>query len=334
METKRISGRLEGTFTLLAPLSHKGQSHGPDSYLDTTEILSQEGERVEVFVYHGNALRGMLRDAGAQYMLEALDGIQVPLEVFYLLFSGGALSAGDHSIDIDAARKMRERVPLLSLLGGAVGSQILPGRISVGDGYPLCAEVQHLLPKTLREARSPSWRILLTERSHMRKDDAKDDRLRQFIAELPPPERQLEQGELLDKESAKAKPDERPQQMRYTEEVMVAGSRLWQRIDVRNATDLELGALVSAIAQWSKAPYIGGQSRIGFGRVRLSYHWYPADADDPKHKEGERFLVIDQEPLVLSPLAAEVKDKYDAHLRSYRDYLRDNKDELAKTLTA
>src|SRR5690606_23450406 len=126
-----------------------------------------DGSPVEVFIYSGNAFRGMLRDKGAAYMLDSLGQgatIQVPLDVFYLLFSGGALG-GKSSVDIDQARRIRQAVPLISVLGGGVGNQILPGKIHVGDAYPLCAETQHLIPEGLRDPEALSWRHLTTERS-------------------------------------------------------------------------------------------------------------------------------------------------------------------------
>jgi len=32
LNNKRLNGYLDGVYTLLAPLSHIGESHGPDSY--------------------------------------------------------------------------------------------------------------------------------------------------------------------------------------------------------------------------------------------------------------------------------------------------------------
>jgi len=337
-----FSGRLEGVWTMLAPLSHKGESHGTDAYLDTTEIIGANGQPTEVFVYHGNALRGMWRDAGTIYMLDALDVLGMSLEVFYLLFSGGAMKAGDGTIDIDRARQMRSAMPLLSVLGGAVGSQTLSGKLACGDAYPLCKEVQHIIPKPLRADDSPSWRQLITERTHTRMDDAKNVRFERYLAQPPAPEIKLLAGAVEAEEASSAtgtgsdeqrKSKERPpQQMRYMEEVLRLGSRLWQRMDVRDLTKLELGALVSAVAQWSRWPYIGGNARIGMGRVRVAYHWYPANPSDEAHKTGVRFLTVEDNMLELSPVAGTAKDAYDAYLREYREYLRENKGVLSALL--
>ena len=57
-----MNGKIETVFTLLSPLSHIGESIGPNSYLATQDMLDANGNPIEVFVYSGNALRGMWRD--------------------------------------------------------------------------------------------------------------------------------------------------------------------------------------------------------------------------------------------------------------------------------
>ena len=48
-ELKNI--RLDGTITLLSPLSHIGESTGPDSWLSQDIIIGPDGQPVECFVY-------------------------------------------------------------------------------------------------------------------------------------------------------------------------------------------------------------------------------------------------------------------------------------------
>jgi CRISPR type IV-associated protein Csf2 len=351
---QKYKGRLETVFTLLAPMSHIGQSHGPDSYLDTQDILGPDGKPVEVFVYHGNAWRGALRDAGAKYLLDTLgqgSSLRIPLQLFYLLFSGGSIS-GDQSIDIDQARRIREGLPFLSVFGGGVGNQLLPGKIAVGDAYPLCREVQHLLPEHLRDPGAVSWRQMTTERSHSRKDDAKDNNLSVYLHTeedrrlLEAAKNEGQVGLMLDEtdtgKAAKGKTkvgagkkadgakddDGRPQQMRYTTECLAAGARLWQQTDVQGLTELEMGALVSAIHEWASAPYIGGQNRIGFGRCAATITWYPWGGDP------ETFAVLTGGSLALGETAKAAKAAYDDFLRQYVEYLSENREGLVKMLEA
>ncbi len=334
---KRINGRLEGIITLLSPLSHIGESHGPDSYLATQEIIGPDGMPIEVFTYSGNAMRGLLRDTGAKYFLDRLAGkeafLQIPLEIFYMLFSGGAIG-GEQKIDIDQARRIRQAIPILSLFGAGVGNQILSGKIFVNDALPICYECSHIIPARYLTGQLISWRQMTTERSFTRKDDAKDDRLRPYLqveekTALQAPEQQqfmLEEGDTEKKakkkeKSTEKKEKENPQQMRYTVEVFQAGAQLWHRIDFHDLNEIELGALVSCFVEFSKKPYIGGQSRIGMGRVRLDYELITDETQ-------EMFLQIDTDSYLLGPTATEAKARYDEYLAEYNKYLADNKQRL------
>lgn len=331
---KRINGRLEGVITLLSPLSHIGESHGPDSYLATQEIIGPDGMPTEVFTYSGNAMRGLLRDTGAKYFLDRLAGkeafLQIPLEIFYMLFSGGAIG-GEQKIDIDQARRIRQAIPILSLFGAGVGNQILSGKIFVNDALPICYECSHIIPAQYLTGQLISWRQMTTERSYTRKDDAKDDRLRPYLQQdetiaLKEPEQQLaledeNNGKKIKKKEKSTEKKENPKQMRYTIEVLQAGAQLWHRIDFHDLNEIELGALVSCFVEFSKKPYIGGQSRIGMGRVSMDYVLI---ADET----NEKFLTIDTNSFVLGPTAAKAKEKYDEYLAEYNKYLADNKQRL------
>src|SRR5690606_24180350 len=105
------------------------------------------------------------------------------------------------------------------------------------------------------------------------------------------------------------------------------GSRLYHRIDVRDLTEIEMGALVSAIVEWSKFPYIGGQARIGMGRAMVEYHWHPVNG------ETESFIEI-SDGLLLEETARETKAKYDEYLGKYVEYLENHKESLVKMLEA
>ena len=222
-----MNGKIETVFTLLSPLSHIGESIGPNSYLATQDMLDAKGNPISVFAYSGNALRGMWRDAGAEYMLKKLGSgatLQIPLELFYLFFSGGAIG-GDQAIDIDQARRIREQIPHLSIFGGGVGNMLLPGKLSVGEALPVCRELAHIIPDYVSGNRELSARQMTTEVSYSRKDDAKDDLLRPYLQDAGVPQIEGPQMTLLpDSEQEKKKEKkENPQQMRYTMEVSLPG---------------------------------------------------------------------------------------------------------------
>lgn len=330
--------RLDGLITLLSPLSHIGESIGPDSYLSQDVIIGPDGRAVECFVYSGNAFRGILRDMAAIYMTERMNGllengnVQYPLEVFYLLFSGGSLG-GKQSVDIDQARAYRRAVPMLSVFGGGVGNQILSGKISIGPMYPLVYECQRILPEYLRNETAPSWREWTFEKEYTRMDDAKNEERRKYLLggdqiALPGNQKQLAiEGEAQPEEPKKK--EEKPQQMRYSVELLAAGAQMYQRIDIRDMTTLELGAFVSALAQFARHPYIGGKSGTGHGLVEIEYQWRPAGTGEAKGK----FLSLGSGALWLSKPAADAKEVYDDYLQQqYDKYLEQNAVELKQLL--
>lgn len=321
---KSSSIRLDGKISLLSPLSHIGESHGPDSYLSESTIIGPEGKPVTCFTYSGNAFRGMLRDLGTEYLLEKIGNPMLPLDTFYMLFSGGAIG-GDQSIDIDQGRRYRQLLPLFSILGGGVGNQILQGKMNIGAMFPMVKECQRVVPARYRQADAPSWRHWTEERSYTRTDDAKNENLRKHL-QIDAPHNQETLLLAGDIEPKQEKKKDAPQQMRYTIEMLAAGSEMYQRIDLVDMSELELGAFVSALYKFSERPYIGGQNRIGCGLVEVEYEY---------HVDGEikPFMTISEDRPRLSSLAANAKQSYDTFLQElYDKYLLANKTDLAQLI--
>lgn len=309
--------RLETIYTLLQPLSHIGESESTQSFLNTTTVVN-DGKPEEVFVYTGNALRGMLRDCGARYLLNKLD-IRVPLKAFHLLFSGGSIG-GAQALDIDQAKVIRKALPFVSLFGGGVGNQILDGKLKQTFVYPVCRETNSIIPSYVEKS-DYSWRHFTNVIEFSRKDDEKNVNLaEQFL--IGQDEQQLLEGETTKKKKEKDGP---ATQMRYGVEYLAAGTKLWHRWDII-CDELELGAFVSALHEWQKQPYLGGMSGKGFGLVA-------ANMDLVKEDGRETFAQIGQEFIKLGATAEHAKAAYDAHLQEmYDTYLIDNKEEFTKLL--
>lgn len=301
--------RLFGTFTLRSPLSHIAESISTQTFLAEDPVLQPDGSVVSVFCLSGNSWRGQLRDLCATYMLEHLGAARVPLDAFHLLFSGGRIG-GEQVVDIEKARAYRRAVPMLALFGGGVGNQILPGKLRVTNGYPVCREALPVLPVELHaDAVAVSYRSLTFEKSFSRKDDSKDERLRQHIA-VPDAAAALPG---LAGDASVASPAE---QMRMTSELVVPGTRMTTRLDLLDATDVELGCLVSGLHAFSRSPHIGGQANRGHGLVALDYRILDLDTG-----EVRPFVTIEDGPALLTPPAADAKDAYDQHLRASYDAL-------------
>jgi len=311
--------RLTGRFTLRSPLSHIGETISTTAYLVQEPILQPDRTIEETFCYSGNAWRGQLRDLAAAYMLDKLGGgdgpARVNLDAFHLLFSGGRIG-GAQVTDIGAARRMRAAIPMLAMWGGGVGNQILAGKMRVSNCYPVCREAIPALPPVLHEeAEKVGYRGLTHEKSFSRRDDAKIDTVAGYIA---PPNRDLigapTSGEGKPAKDKKASGDGPANQMRMTVELLAAGAALYTEIDILDATDVEVGSLVSALHAFSRSPYIGGQSGKGHGRVTLVYDYLDMDTG----KAGA-FLAVSDGPALLAPPAQAAKEAYDQHLRQLYD---------------
>jgi hypothetical protein len=314
---------LHGVTKLLAPLSHIGESTGTESFVNTIKIIGADMKPIEVFLYSGNAFRGSLRDHAAEYMMRGLNITAMPLETFYLFFSGGSIG-GEQSIDIDQARRLRKALPMFSIFGGGVGNQLIEGKMNVGALYPICRETSHLLPGDMQDV-DVSWRQYLTEQSYTRTDDAKNERLHQrFLA--APDNAMLPGGEA---EDTKKKPERKPQQMRYTMELIAPGAMFHQRIDLMDMSELELGAFVSGLHEFRRHPFLGGNNRIGHGLCEITYNWRDADSN-----EWQPFITVGPDGCVLGEAAEKAKETYDRFLRSvYDDYLSGNKNTLAQLVS-
>lgn len=303
--------RIYGTFKTLSPLSHIGETISTTTYLLEEPILQEDGSIEPVFVYNGNAWRGQLRDFAALYYLDALK-VTVGLDAFHLLFSGGKIG-GDQSIDIQQARRIRQAVPLISLFGGGVGNQILPGKMRVGSSYPVCKETASILSRDGNDF-SVSYRQMTTEKSFTRTDDGKSPRKAQLVKEKD----RIDMFEAIKKEG------EASTQMRMTSELLIAGVTLEHQIDLLEVSAEEIGVLVSALCCFDKSPYIGGQATRGHGKV--DYTSYIINTDT-----GERYDFVRVSPdrdIRLSDFALDAKKAYDEKIERQRSGVDSVSDEL------
>lgn len=147
--------------TCLTPLAHGGDAKAGNATLfRRMNVLSTTGQVLSLPFYSGNALRGMVRDALADYLLFSLglaprrDNPPVALWFFHTIYAGGALAdnaASTKAISVrfgkaagalrtDGLREFRDLLPSVSLLGCALGNRVLCGRVQFGDLRPRCKE--------------------------------------------------------------------------------------------------------------------------------------------------------------------------------------------------
>lgn len=275
----------EGTMTALTSISHIGNTHGIHSKLRREKVAQPDGTVEEVPIISGNSLRGILRDRGMLHMLRCLGyGVNdetgevngLPLPAFYFLFSGGSLtSKGGRGLDVDEARRWRDLIPLVAIFGGAMGNQIMPGKVKIGKAIPICAETAHLIPERFVNGNEPQsiWE-LCQEEAYTRRDDEKSEKLRQLIA---PEVRGLLEAKAKDGRKKRGtdedvrSSDEQKQQMRYYVETIAAGTRLYWDITLDDVTDVEFEAFCVTLAEFARFPYIGGKSGVGHGKITVHF---------------------------------------------------------------
>lgn len=274
----------EGTMTALTSISHIGNTFGVNAKLRREKVVQPDGTVEEVPIISGNSLRGILRDRGMLHMLRTLGyGVDeetgevagLSLAAFYFLFSGGALtSTGSRGLDIDEARRWRSIIPLVALFGGAMGNQIMPGQLKCGKAIPICAETVHILPERFVNGGEQSIWELCQEEAYTRRDDEKNENLRQLIA--PDVRGLLEDKARSEREKRGTDEDVAgetglKQQMRYYVETIAAGTELFWDIVLDDVSDLEFEAFAVTLAEFGRQPYIGGKSGVGHGKVAIRF---------------------------------------------------------------
>lgn len=292
--------KIETIYTLQQPLSHIGESESTVSFLNTIRI-AVNGKVEEVFALTGNSIRGSLRDCAARHLLDKL-GVRVGKKEFNILFSGGNIS-GSMSTDIDQAKKYRELLPIISLFGAGVGNQILAGKMTQGFALPVCRETQEIVPDIdciKNELKNSSWKNFTGTINFTRFDDSKNVNLQVYMQS---------DNDNTDKDSAST-------QMRYEVEYLVPGAQLYHIINLCVDTDIEFGAFVAALEEFSHSPVLGGMGGKGFGLCEAELI-----------SDGEFFAKIKNGNINLC-------DKAINALNEYNQFIANNADEIIKFLGA
>lgn len=228
--------------TIVSPLAHTERSVGIDAKFRRIgyEI---DGEVRRVPVVSGNAIRGLLRRAASQDLLERVGverGSLSPAWV-YLLMSGGTLSAGETRKVFDPAyvRDVKRLIPPFGLFGGSMLGAILPGSVDVDMAVPITVETAAFVgangDATMRLGE------LLEEIPYSRRDDL-DER------------------------------EEKGAQMRYSVECLRPGVRLAHGLRLRTTDPILRGCLWRAVERVAEQR-MGGLGAKGHGR--FTWTWQP-----------------------------------------------------------
>jgi len=239
--------KLDIRMKLKSPLCHFGDEKTGTMQLARTMKFEYEGEYIDAPVLSGNAFRGELRRIAMRDYLERIGVIEegISAKLYYLLFTGGALTSGSRYVEVGERRKMRELCPPLSLLGSAIGDQIPEGKMKVGIFKPVCKEIAAF---TGIES-NKSFYDMLEEIFYTRRDDLKS---KDFNI------------------SNEAK-HENAIQMKYEMQCISAGAELVGSIMIENSNTVEEACLMSTLDRFKQSPFVGGKSATGHGEVEIIY---------------------------------------------------------------
>ncbi len=140
------------TIKALSPIAHGAFKDGVDSgnisEFRRVPVFRAENNKIcEIPAISGNAIRGTIRRLLAREYF-AVNALSEKLTVkehdrlYAIMANGGALGKDlDASVDPEKIRKIREKLPVLSVIGGACYKYILSGSCSVGFAMLSCSEL-------------------------------------------------------------------------------------------------------------------------------------------------------------------------------------------------
>lgn len=248
METLRFKGNL----TALSPIHHGGsEDYGTTKLILTLPTviinpLTGKEEIDNIPTIHGNAIRGYLRRLIMDDFLTQLDYELDSKKVYHFLFTGGILEALDSkdkgAINLSLKNEIRELIPPISLVGSALGNQMIQGKLKVGMADIVCAETKHYI----EEYSDYDFSAYNLKGSDFgtRLDDLKE---------------------------GKTEEDEQAHQMKYEFETLIRGTKFTHEFILEDCNSIEKACFHRMMSLWEERPYLGGKSGTGYGKVRLDY---------------------------------------------------------------
>ena len=256
METLRFKGNL----TALSPIHHGGsEDYGTTKLILTLPTviinpLTNNEEIDNIPAIHGNAIRGYLRRLIMDDFLTQLDYELDSKKVYHFLFTGGILEALDSkdkgAINLTLKKQIRELIPPISLVGSALGNQMIQGKLKVGMADIVCAETKHYI----EEYSDYDFSAYNLKGSDFgtRLDDLKEER----------------------------DDDEQAHQVKYEFETWIRGTKFTHEFILEDCNDVEKACFRRMFELWKERPYLGGKSGTGYGKVKLDYPEINSLSDD------------------------------------------------------
>jgi CRISPR/Cas system CSM-associated protein Csm3 (group 7 of RAMP superfamily) len=254
-----IVEKYEGWMLAKSFISHIGnEKTGSSPILRTIYIYVDGLGETPIPYINGNSIRGKLR---RMLMLDFLKRIEINPEdistkLYHILFTGGVLESTEETygvIDLNLRKQIRENLIPVSLIGCAVGNQMIQGKLKVGHAFPVCEEYKKYLPDFLK------------------KDERADIPVRVFTDESFQTRRDELKAEREDEEQAI--------QMKVDYECFIPGTKFYHWFVLENPTELEKSCFGRMIELFKESPFIGGKSSVGLGEVIFEYIPEPPKQD-------------------------------------------------------
>lgn len=232
----------------LSPITHMSGTAGNAAIVARKPVIAN-GRVVRLPFLSGNAIRHRcVREPGILWLIAEyeLDG-NLSLNQLNFLLHGGNLTQSNARENTARIAELHRTWPLLRLLGASLPDQILAGSMDVHRGTLVCEENRDGLIDP------PSARLHSAER---------------FIGDY-----QYTRGDAAKKGLAAESKDAvgKSNLMVYGGQCVDRGS-LWQHgFVLKHVSEIELGALLWSLRLWqAEGGTIGGQARLGHGRLRSS----------------------------------------------------------------
>lgn len=243
---------------------------------------------IDVPVLGANALRHKMRAILADHLL-AVCGLTVRdfgfaedkqrRKNYHVLYSGGGLTKGEKPLAGFWSAATIDRIyrewPILSLFGASYGGNMLQGKLSVSQGYPL---VEKLIPHYFYTAENAAklfarsaW-IDVHPASLIRGRNG--SHLDELWAEYRHPDNRVPMEGVTDDQGKTSKAETR--EMIMQSQYVPAGVPFGVVLQLENATPLEASALRYILEQWNALGVItfGGKTQSGMGHVSVQASTY------------------------------------------------------------
>ena len=199
-----------------------------------------------------------------QDYLDRLDYKLDSLKVYHFLFTGGMLEASSKDsgvMDLKLKRRIRDFIPPISLLGSALGNQMIQGKLKVGIGNLVCKETKDYVDDGY-DTDFSSYNLKASDFG-TRLDD-------------------LKEGKSKEEQAKKKQNDEQSNQMLYEFETVVRGAMFTHEYVLEDADNVELACFKNGYDLLCSRPYLGGKSSTGYGKMRFNYPNLDGDSIDVK----------------------------------------------------